>query len=202
MTDEREGLTSRERVVSAATALFVRDGYRATSMKAIASHLGMSTPALYWHFSSKRELYLASIENVLDNFVDYVAVRVRSSDPVDRLREFVGAHVMWRLAERAAAGAFTTAVGSRDVLHAFPAPHRESLATKQRAHLDRLGEILTAGRVAGAFRDDSRVTAFAIITMCDYVSSWYAPSGKLEPHQIADLYCNAILQMLDADTSR
>lgn len=168
-------------------------------MKAIASHLEMSPPALYWHFPSKQDLYLTAIESVLDDFVSYVAASVRATHPVDQLREFVAAHVTWRLEQREAAGAFTTAVGSRDVLYSFPAAHRELLAAKQRAHLNRLSEILTAGCEAGVFRDDSRVTAFAIITMCDYVSSWYDPAGKLGPDQVAALYCDRVLQMVDAD---
>jgi AcrR family transcriptional regulator len=196
VTTEDQGPTSRERVVSAATELFVRDGYRSTSMKAIAEHVGVSPPALYWHFPSKRELYLTSMESVLDDFVDYVAAHVRSPEPGEQLIEFVTAHVNWRLERREAAGAFTAAVGSRDLLHSFPAPHRGSLVAKQRIHLDRLGAILAAGRDAGLFQDDSRVTAFAIITMCDYVSSWYDPSGQIGPARVAELYASSILQML------
>ena len=199
MTVDEHGQTSRERVVSAATELFVRDGYRSTSMKSIAEHVGLSTPAIYWHFPSKQELYLTSMESVLEDFVQYVASRIRSPEPTAQLGEFVTAHVSWRLEQREAAGAFTSAVGSRDALHGFPAPHRDSLAGKQREHLDRLSSILKAGRDAGVFTDDSRVTAFAIITMCDYVSSWYDPTGKMPPRRVAELYSDCILRMLGTE---
>lgn len=199
MTAEADGTTGRGRVVAAATELFVRDGFRSTSMKAIASHAGMSTPALYWHFPSKQELYLSSMESLLDDFIDYVATRVDAAEPEAQLRQFVSAHVTWRLKEREAAGAFTAALGSRDVLRSFPESYRGPLAAKQRSHLDRLNMILTAGRAAGCFRDDSRVTAFAIITMCDYVSSWYDPEGPIPPRRIATLYGDCILRMLDVD---
>lgn len=202
MTAGADGLTSRERVVSAATQLFVRDGYRSTSMKAIAELAGMSTPALYWYFASKQELYLTSMESVLDDFVGYVAVRVRATEAMAQLREFVTAHVTWRLEEDEAADAFTSAVGSREVLHGFPEPHRSYLAGKQREHLDRLSAILRAGRECGAFRDDSRVAAFAILTMCDYVSSWYDPAGTITPQRITELYGDCIAQMLDVSYVR
>ena len=196
MTAGAEELTSRQRLIGAATELFVRDGYRATSMKAIASHLGISPPALYWHFPSKQELYLTSMESLLDDFVDFVGRHVTATSAPARLRQFVTAHVMWRLDQREAAGAFTAAIGSRDVLHGLPEPHRASLAHRQREHLDRLDSILREGRAAGLLRDDSRVASFAIITMCDYVSSWYDPAGSMRPDRIADLYADCILNML------
>lgn len=171
-------------------------------MKAIAAHLGLSTPALYWYFPSKEELYLTSIESVLDDFVRYVTDRVHARDVTAQLREFVIAHVTWRLEQREAAGAFTAAIGSRTVLHGFPEPHRSSIAAKQREHLDRLSEILKAGCESGAFRDGSRVAAFAILTMCDYVSSWYDPSGIIPPQRIAELYADCIVRMLDVSYVR
>lgn len=197
MTAAAEGPTSRERVVSAATELFVRDGYRSTSMKAIASHVGISPPALYWHFPSKEELYLTSMEALLDEFIAYVEERITGSDAVVRLRQFVSAHVSWRLEEREAAGAFTSAVGSREVFDGLPESDRSSLTTKQRGHLDRLGGILAEGRRAGRFRDDSRVTALAVITMCNYVSTWYDPVGKLDARRVAELYGDCVLRMLE-----
>ena len=54
MTAGAEELTSRQRLIGAATELFVRYVYRATSIKFISSHLGISPPSLYCHFPSKQ----------------------------------------------------------------------------------------------------------------------------------------------------
>ena len=182
---------SRARVVQAATALFVRDGYKATSMKAIATQLGISPPALYWHFPSKQDLFLASMEALLDTFVDYVAGQVTADQPRERLREFVIAHVTWKLEQRDEAGAYTTSLGMRDIVHELPEEHQEALIVPQRRHLDLLRGILREGSKAGQFNvQNVRVTAFAIITMCEYVVSWFDPAGEFSPRQIADVYAN------------
>ena len=188
---------SRARVVAAATALFVRDSFKATSMKSIAQQLGISPPALYWHFPSKQELYLASMERLLDDFVDYVAAHVTSDEPSAQLREFVAAHVTWKLEQRDAAGAYTSSLGMRDIVHELPEDHQSILIERQRRHLNRIRGILAAGVEAGDFKvDDIIVTAFAVVTMCEYVVSWYDPNGAFSPQQIAEKYSDLAESMV------
>lgn len=188
---------SRARLISAATALFVREGYKGTSMKAIADQLGISPPALYWHFPSKQDLYLAAMESLLDTFVEYVSAQVTAEDPRTQLRQFVAGHVTWKLEQRDAAGAYTSSLGMRDIVHELPEGHRSILIERQRRHLDRLRSILAAGVKAGDFHiDDVVVTGFAIVTMCEYVVAWYDPHGTLSPEQLAEKYADLAESMV------
>ena len=52
----------REQLLSVAMDVFAREGYHQTSMNDVAEAAGITKPVLYQHFSSKRELYLALIE--------------------------------------------------------------------------------------------------------------------------------------------
>lgn len=187
---------ARTRVVQAATRLFVRDGYKATSMKAIADQVGISPPALYWHFASKQDLYLASMEELLGAFVQSVADQVTGTTPTERLRQFVAAHVMWKLEQRDEAGAYTSSLGMRDIVHGLPADHQRILIDRQRDHLERLRTILHEGVDAGEFKiEDINVTSFALLTMCEYVVAWYDPKARLRPSQIAKQYSDLALAM-------
>jgi AcrR family transcriptional regulator len=57
VTREDEGsLATRDRVEQAALTLFVARGYTATSLREIAQTVGVTVPALYYHFASKDEL--------------------------------------------------------------------------------------------------------------------------------------------------
>jgi TetR/AcrR family transcriptional regulator, cholesterol catabolism regulator len=194
---------SRERIIEAATALFVRDGYKTTSLKAIASEVGISPPALYWHFNSKQHLFLASMEHLLQSFIDSVETSLTETEPIPLLRQFVAAHVRWKLEQREAAGTYTSSLGMRDIVHSLPPAHRRSLVAKQRRHLDRLRGILDDGVASGVFQiPDVRVTAFAIITLCEYVQSWYDPTGELSPQDVADRYVDLVLGMVRATPVR
>lgn len=58
-----DGLT-RERILAAARECFAELGYVAASTHMVAARVGLTTGALYHHFGSKRELYLAVFEEV------------------------------------------------------------------------------------------------------------------------------------------
>jgi AcrR family transcriptional regulator len=62
---QRVRLPAEERraaVLEAACTIFCRGTYRSTTTAEIAKHAGVTEPVLYRHFSSKRDLYLACLE--------------------------------------------------------------------------------------------------------------------------------------------
>lgn len=74
------------------------------------------------------------------------------------------------------------------------------MIVKQRRHLNFLRDILNDGTRLGVLTiADSRVTAFAIITMCEYVQSWYAPEDELSPEDVGKHYSDLVLSMVNAD---
>ncbi|MFI6866580.1 TetR/AcrR family transcriptional regulator [Nocardia sp. NPDC050406] len=69
MVDEGIAAARRERrraILAAAAGLFAACGYRAASMDEIACRAGISKPVLYKSFSSKLELYLATLYEALE----------------------------------------------------------------------------------------------------------------------------------------
>jgi AcrR family transcriptional regulator len=50
---------TRERILSTAAALFAEHGYASTSVRMIARELGISDPAIHYHFPTKQALYEA-----------------------------------------------------------------------------------------------------------------------------------------------
>jgi AcrR family transcriptional regulator len=67
--EERKEETRAE-LVAAAAKVFARQGFHGASIQEIAREAGYSTGAIYWHFSSKDDLFLAVYE-------DYATTRVR-----------------------------------------------------------------------------------------------------------------------------
>ena len=196
-TTSGDAVGSRQRIIESATQLFVQVGYKGTSMKAIADAVDISPPALYWHFNSKQDLFLASMESLLDQFVTNVQDHLTADEPLERLAQFVRAHVVWKLEQSEAAGAYTSSIGMRDLVHALPANHRSALISKQRQHLGSLRAILDEGMRSGVFTiQDPRIASFAIITMCEYVQSWFDPHGDLSPRDVADHYVQLVNGMV------
>lgn len=85
--DERRG-----QLLLAASAVFVDRGYHAAGMDEIADGAGVSKPILYQHFSSKLELYLAVLQQHVENLVSGVRQALRTTtDNQLRLRSAVQA---------------------------------------------------------------------------------------------------------------
>jgi len=57
----------RRQILEAAMTCFAQKGYHLTTMDDIAAELPFSKGLLYYYFKTKRELFLAIMENWMDN---------------------------------------------------------------------------------------------------------------------------------------
>jgi AcrR family transcriptional regulator len=62
----------RRQLLGAAQEVFVAQGYHAAAMDEIADRAGVSKPVLYQHFPGKLELYLALLDESIDELVQIV----------------------------------------------------------------------------------------------------------------------------------
>jgi AcrR family transcriptional regulator len=53
------GASTRERILDVSLDLFTDQGFDGTSMREIAERLGITKPAIYYHFGSKEEILMA-----------------------------------------------------------------------------------------------------------------------------------------------
>jgi AcrR family transcriptional regulator len=66
LTREESKSRTRAQLLRAANRLFLRDGYSATSLGAIAEEAGLTKGAVYSNFESKEDLFLAVLEESND----------------------------------------------------------------------------------------------------------------------------------------
>ena len=70
----------REQLLAAAREVFVSVGYHAAAMDDIAAQAGVTKPVLYQHFASKRDLYLAILDEGARRFLHRIRTALRSTD--------------------------------------------------------------------------------------------------------------------------
>jgi AcrR family transcriptional regulator len=82
-----KGLTTRHRILSAATRLFTELGYEQTSIELLLDDLKISRGALYHHFSSKETIFEAVLEAVEADLAKAIVGATRGiADPAVALR--------------------------------------------------------------------------------------------------------------------
>jgi len=74
-------------ILDAATGLFLRDGFRGTSMDAVATAAEVSKQTVYAHFATKKALFAAIVEGTLERAGGPVRAEIAELNDVDGLRE-------------------------------------------------------------------------------------------------------------------
>jgi len=83
----------RAQLLKAAQEVFVANGYHGAAMDEIAETAHVSKPVLYQHFPSKRELYLALLDNHLSALTDLMMGALNStSDNKERVQAVMRAY--------------------------------------------------------------------------------------------------------------
>jgi TetR/AcrR family transcriptional regulator, mexJK operon transcriptional repressor len=76
MEDERRSARKRRAILEAAATLFLRDGYRGTSMDEIAALAAVSKQTVYKHFADKQSLFSEIVSNTVSEASDPVYAEV------------------------------------------------------------------------------------------------------------------------------
>ena len=94
-TSNRQQLRTREtqsRLLDAAEEVFVRDGYEGAQLDEIAAMAGRSKGAVYSHFKSKEDLFLALFEHRTRSYIERLAGSLQKcsdrKQSMDAFREF------------------------------------------------------------------------------------------------------------------
>lgn len=150
-------------------------------MDHIAEQFGVTKPALY-HYVGGKEQILAELFR--DAFAQLDAVRVHaleSDDPAERIRRFVRGHVGVAAADTKVL--FVLEIEAEQ-LEAETFAHVRAQARQYR---DAVVESIELGQRSGVFdtKLDARVSAYGILGMCSWLSTWFQPAGTRTVDDIA-----------------
>lgn len=184
--------TRRRAIEDAASDLFRRQGYAATSVRDIARALDIRGPSLYAHVASKEDVLWAIVDRVASRFevaADRAAATAR--DPDDRLAALVRAHV----------GVVTEDVGEASVfIHEWrhlSDERRQAVLERRDAYETRFRWAIAGGIAEGQFAmTDPSLAATFLLTALNGIPTWYRPGGSTSPTQLADLYADFAVRSL------
>lgn len=196
--EQRE--SGRDAIVRAATLLFGERGYQGASMRLLAEQLGITAPSLYHHFSSKEALLFAVLEDNQRDFLATIeeAVAQAAPDPGRQLAALVASHVRYQIEKIEYARVYDrTFLGMGPLVEFLSDEQRGVMRVLQRRHTENLRRVIQGGVAAGVFAaDDVSLAAFAIISMCDGVITWYRSDGRLTVNEVAGRYAAMALDLV------
>jgi AcrR family transcriptional regulator len=90
---EREKQERRAMILSAATKMFLEEGYEKTSLRAIADRIEYSPATIYLYFKDKTELLEAVMEQGFEVLMKYLERSLEYQHPLDRLRAMASEYI-------------------------------------------------------------------------------------------------------------
>ena len=135
------------RILDGSTELFVKHGYHGLAMREIAAAVGVSKPALYYHFRDKESLFVAVLEHHLAQVTALVALARRAPSAYEGLAGFLESFFGLPVASRQLIRA-----SAQEVRHLSPAAQGIFLARYEADFLRGLEELLGRGVAAGELR--------------------------------------------------
>ena len=184
-----------DQVRAVALRLFKEKGYHATSMRDIASEVGINKGSLYSYIRSKEDLLIPVFERAMGPLVARMEAIASDTSlgPTERLKCAIQAHVH-NVAEN---------IDELTVyLSEWRALDTESLSTvrgQRERYAALFYSILQDGVTSGELRPmDTRIVMLGMIGMCNYLFRWYRPDGRLSPDAIAEQLTDMVLHGVSA----
>ena len=158
--DTLEG--TKRRIIRIASDLFSERSYLGVSMSDIAERLGITKPALYYHFSSKMEIYAEVLDGVLADLRAAVADAAGAETPSRRLHQLVKNYLDFGIRERNLINALVVRLVPDDAdLRARIGAFRQELAD----HVQPIIEETVAGWCLPKATDSSSVAEMLVAMM-------------------------------------
>ncbi len=187
--DRVDGSTSA-RVLRTAAALFREKGYFTTSMRELASRLGIQKASLYHHLTSKEALLFDICKGSLARITEEVGRAATAAEPPQRINAMARAHLV-------------TALQDQD-LHAVMLAELRGLSPRHRATTiagrDRyeqlLREAIETDQAAGRMRNDieAKYLTLALLSMLNWTIFWFDEHHDRSAEELAAMFADIHLR--------
>jgi AcrR family transcriptional regulator len=169
-----KGAHTHDELVAAARRVFERDGYTRARVADIAAEAGLAHGSFYTYFASKKDVFLAVLRTVREQFAQAVAVSAAAEGmrPYEALdlanRRYLDAYransVIWALAEQVAT--------IDEEIHGIRLRGR-------REHVERVAKAIRRWQDRGLADPDvdPHTTAGALVSMISNFAYWWLAGG-------------------------
>jgi AcrR family transcriptional regulator len=186
---ESLNINRKEQIAETAAKLFRKKGYVATTMRDLATDLGIEAASIYHHVKSKEEL----LENICFNMANQFILNAKEVNDIyfnaeEKLRLVIKLHV-------------ETITQNQNQSAVFLQEWRnlsEPKLTQFKMLRDQYENQFTIIIIDGENEDvfdlvDKKFAVLSILSTINFVNEWYKPEGKMNAAEIADKLCNFIL---------
>jgi AcrR family transcriptional regulator len=179
----------KEHINSAARNLFRERGYSATSMRDIASTVGIEVASLYNHIDSKESMLQQICFTMAEKFLAIIPlVKHLQERPEEQLKEAIRLHVLVITSH-----ADESAVFVHEWKH-LSEPHLSAFKKMRNNYEGFYRDLIRRGEELGLFKNiHEKFVMMVLFSSINWLYDYYKPNGKLNPSQISDIITGIFL---------
>jgi AcrR family transcriptional regulator len=182
----------RDRILRAGARLFSEHGYDSVSLRHICEEARVSKGAIYHHFASKEDLFVAIVAAALEQLLHHARLSMAGeAHAAGRLRAFIIGQAELFDTEangcRVAMSRLASLFDSRE--------GRARVEELRRRYIRTLQKLFADGIAAGEFaRIDVRAATRMVLAILYWLARWYEPVGRSSAVEIAAAHADIMLR--------
>lgn len=186
---ETLSISRKEQILQAAAKLFSEKGYASTSMRDIATELGIEAASLYHHIKSKEEI----LETICFVMADQLIAAINEVNDIyfnaeEKLRMAIKNHV-----QIITQNIHQSAVFLRE-WRCLSEPKLGEFKQLRDAYENELKVILEEGVNEDVFDNvDQKFATLTILSTVNWINEWYKPQGSMNAEEIAQKLSDFIM---------
>jgi AcrR family transcriptional regulator len=196
MTKHRSADERYAQILKAAKACFLERGYFATRVDQIAKKAGLSKGGVYFHFKSKREIFMALVDEEYSRAMGAIdSVTMGEGDALSKLLTL--AEHFTRVFEAGDEPKFLIVIGEM----ALRDPEvRGQLLTVQQSYIDKIAELVEWGVREGHLREglDAPTVALLLKAQLDGIQVAFAAGTPMELERVLPAALDMFMRALGA----
>jgi AcrR family transcriptional regulator len=179
----------REIIIKTAGRLFRERGYEGTSVRDLATAVGLQSGSLFFHFESKEEILLSLLEGGLHRAVAILERHLaKAVTPREKLSAILHGHLEAILQEER--DAFYVVL--RDWRTLSSASRKKVIALRDQ-YEGRIAISLNELSRSGLIPQNTRLFRLFLLGALNWTVQWYRPDGDLTIEQLADSFLGLML---------
>lgn len=182
-------INRKEQIIDAAALLFKQKGYASTTMRDLATELGIEAASIYHHIKSKEELLEGICFDMANKFISNAKeVNDIYFNAEEKLRLAIKLHVETITENQNQSAVFLSEWRN------LSEPKLTLFKQLRQQYENQFTIILMDGENEDIFDQvDKKFAVLSILSTINFVNEWYKPDGKMNAAEIAKKLSNFIM---------
>jgi AcrR family transcriptional regulator len=182
-------VTTADRLIPVAAALFRRLGYGQTSTRELALRLGITSATLYHYINGKDDLLFQICSSALTH-IDEAVRKATASAPVEKKIEVaIRSHLICALIDSDSHATMLVE------MKALPTERKAAIIRQRDQYEELIRTLIVESQQAGVVRADidAKYVALALLNLLNWSIFWFDPNGSLSESELADVLSKVFL---------